>query len=163
MMDFDTALAHVFAFEGVDSDDPDDRGGLTRYGISQASYPELDITSLTRADAEAIYRDDYWAPLRCDNMPGPLACPLFDAGVNQGVRSSARMLQSIVGVTIDGFIGPKTTQAVNDYPSITALVAEFTLARVHRYASIAGKRKSQRKYLFGWIRRALAAHKLTRR
>lgn len=39
-----------------------DKGGLTKFGISQASHPTLDIASLTVEQAIPIYSGEYWAP-----------------------------------------------------------------------------------------------------
>jgi len=41
MADFEKAFLLTVAFEGGDVNDPDDRGGRTRYGISQRAYPAL--------------------------------------------------------------------------------------------------------------------------
>ena len=40
--------------------DPNDAGGMTKYGISQRSYPTLDIKDLSRDEAIAIYFRDFW-------------------------------------------------------------------------------------------------------
>jgi hypothetical protein len=37
-----------------------DAGGKTKYGISQNSYPSLDISSLTFTNAKLIYYQDFW-------------------------------------------------------------------------------------------------------
>jgi len=41
----------------------------TKYGISAAAYPSLDIEDLTLADAKAIYQRDYWSQINADRMP----------------------------------------------------------------------------------------------
>ncbi len=60
MSDFDTAVTKTLIHEGGSrvTDDPDDRGGLTRYGISQRSYPDLDIRNLTEDQAKEVYKRD---------------------------------------------------------------------------------------------------------
>ena len=157
------AIAVVIKIEGGYVNDPDDAGGETKYGISKRSYPDVDIRGLTKTAAAAIYLDDYWYPLRCENVPGVLALPLLDSGVNQGRRTAVRLLQGVLGVKVDGLIGPKTLAAVNEYPSISLLSAEFTLARLDRYVNKSIGRKSQRKYLPSWVHRSVLTHKLTRR
>jgi len=49
MADFDPAVAKTLIREGGArfTDNPDDRGGATKYGISQRAYPGVDIPSLT--------------------------------------------------------------------------------------------------------------------
>ena len=65
---FDTAFANVIGLEGGYTDDPRDRGNWTggtvgqgklrgtKYGISAAAFPTLDIANLTLDAAKAIYR-----------------------------------------------------------------------------------------------------------
>lgn len=84
----------------------------TKYGISAAAYPTLDIANLTEADAEAIYRRDYWPGIRGAELPLPLAMVAFDAAVNSGVDRSIRLLQVAAGVAQDGNFGPVTMAAL---------------------------------------------------
>ncbi|WP_439891617.1 glycoside hydrolase family 108 protein [Ralstonia sp. 25C] len=110
---FDRAFAVVVGIEGNYSNpDPEvDPGGETNFGISHRAYPELDIKSLTLADAKAIYAKDYWREVCCDQMPWPLALLVFDGAVNQGQPATKRTLQQALGVAVDGVIGPKTIAA----------------------------------------------------
>ncbi|MBK8754113.1 MAG: hypothetical protein IPL99_21800 [Candidatus Competibacteraceae bacterium] len=63
MGDFKRCITPILAEEGRLSNDPHDPGGLTKYGISHRSYPNLNIAGLTLADAEGIYHRDYWLPI----------------------------------------------------------------------------------------------------
>ena len=101
----------VLEDEGVFSDDPNDSGGLTKYGISQAAYPNIDIRTLTKETAVIFYHRDYWMPLRCWTYFGPVAMGVFDAAVNQGQGDAPKFLQMALGVKPDGIIGPQTLQA----------------------------------------------------
>jgi len=106
------ALTVSPAVEGGYSNNPADPGGATKYGISQAGYPSLNIAALTLSDAQTIYQRDYWAACQCDALPPAVAGLVFDAAVNQGPAWARKALQSAVGVTTDGVIGPKTLAAV---------------------------------------------------
>lgn len=65
-MNFGAAFNRLIANEGVLSNHPADKGGLTKYGISQSAYPHLDIANLTLDDCRKIYYADYWsAAPRC--------------------------------------------------------------------------------------------------
>lgn len=88
---FDRAVAIVLEREGVLSDDKNDPGGITKYGISKRAYPALDIASLTKDQAIAIYRKDYWDAAHCNTLPFPMALAVFDAAVNQGVGAALGM------------------------------------------------------------------------
>src|SRR3990167_11517248 len=111
MTAFDQALAFVLEWEGGLVSDPNDAGGLTNHGISQRPYPDLAIAALTRDDVVAIYARDYWAPIRGDELPAPLALVVFDSAVNQGVSRAIVCLQRALGVADDGELGPVTMEA----------------------------------------------------
>lgn len=116
-MNFDTAVEKVFDHEGDYSDHPDDKGGKTRFGITEAVARSVgyrgDMRELPKDLAKQIYRRDYWDAVRADELPAPIRYPVFDAAVNSGVRQSIKWLQRAVGVADDGVLGPVTLAAVN--------------------------------------------------
>ena len=128
---FERALAHVLEMEGGYDEDPYDPGGPTNLGITLAEYArdkgvrahrrqlrrlKAELKAIPRATVRRIYRDHYWLPAACPELPPPLALFHFDAAVNQGVAGAARMLQQAVGTDIDGEIGPLTLAAVASHP-----------------------------------------------
>ena len=93
-MSFDIAFEELILVEGGYNDDPLDRGGKTKYGVSQRAYPDLDIPNLTLADAKAIYKRDYWDALELDQVrTGFIAHEMFDTAVNMGVSVAAECAQ----------------------------------------------------------------------
>lgn len=162
MTAFDRAFRVVVGEEGGYGSNPADPGNWTggacgrgvcrgtRFGISAASYPGLEIATLTLDDARVIYRRDYWERVRGDDLPPPLALLVFDAAVNNGVARAARWLQQAVGVTADGMIGPATLARVQGHagPS-TALMAEFQAQRLAFMAAL----PTWRVFGLGWARR----------
>jgi len=68
-----------------------DPGGTTKYGISKAAHPKLDIPSLTEPEATQLYLDEYWTPNGCDALPWPQDVLVFDTAVNQS-RFFARQI-----------------------------------------------------------------------
>ncbi len=162
---FTAAFAVVVGEEGGFGADPADPGnwtggavgagtlGGTKYGISAAAFPSLDIAGLTLADAQAIYRRDYWNRIQGDALPPPLALLTFDAAVNNGVGMAARWLQEAAGVTADGDIGPVTLAAVtNSARDPAALCAEFLALRMVFMAAL----PSWSSFGLGWARRLCA-------
>lgn len=127
-MDFADAFARLLGNEGDFDDDRRDRGNWTggrvgvgelkgtKYGVSAASFPDLDIKALTLDQARAIYRRRYWEPAGCDHVPAALRFPLFDFAVNSGPSRAARLLQRSVGAEEDGSIGPKTLMSIHNMP-----------------------------------------------
>lgn len=149
----DAAWAWILRAEGGEVDDPDDRGGYTRYGISQRAYPNEDIASLTKARARQLYCQDYWQRAGCDRLDDArLAVVHFDAAVNHGVGRAIRLLQEAAGVTVDGLIGPETLGAANGGdPRI--LIVELLGRRALFYHKIVSSDDSQGRFLRGWLLR----------
>jgi hypothetical protein len=104
-VDFDTAFERLIGHEGGLVEHPADPGGLTKYGISQRSYPGEDIRGMTLARAKEIYRRDYWGPSGCDAVPDSIKFLMFDCGVNSGPEAAIRLLQRSVGTTEDAELG----------------------------------------------------------
>jgi uncharacterized protein (TIGR02594 family) len=147
---FTWSLARVLEFEGGYTDDPFDPGGPTNKGITLATYArfrseEATSESCDRLKAElraisdqtvaAIYRDRYWQPACCPDLPPALAHFHFDAAVNQGVGGATRMLQEALGVAIDGEIGPITLGAAFDRP-LRETLERYASARRRRYRAL---------------------------
>lgn len=96
MSPFDAAFSLVVSEEGDYSRNGADAGNWTsgrmgigqlkgtKYGISAAAFPDLDIENLTLDQAKAIYKTHYWDFLGLDTAPWGTALLRFDAAVNQG-------------------------------------------------------------------------------
>lgn len=108
---FERCLAEVLGHEGGYVNDPHDPGGETNMGISRRSYPHENIKGMTRARAATIYRRDYWDAVQGDDLPAGLDLVAFDPAVNSGVSRGAKWLQTALGVSADGKIGPATLAA----------------------------------------------------
>lgn len=104
MIDFDTAFTRLLGHEGGYVNHPADPGGETNWGISKRSYPAVDIKNLTRDQAKAIYRRDFWDPL--GDAPAAVKFQAFDFAVNSGINTAIRKLQAAIGVADDGHWGP---------------------------------------------------------
>lgn len=105
---FDRCFELLLKDEGGYVNDPVDPGGETNMGISKKAYPSEDIRGMTKDRAKMIYKRDYWSPIRGDDLPLGLDYAVFDAAVNSGVPRSTRWLQQMLGVNVDGKIGPVT-------------------------------------------------------
>jgi lysozyme family protein len=111
-VNFDQAFDRLIVNEGGYCNTPGDPGGETNWGISKRSYPGLDIADLTREDARAIYRKDFWQRGQMDQYDPAIAFQVFDAAVNSGIETAVRLLQRAAGVADDGHIGPVTVAAI---------------------------------------------------
>lgn len=134
------------------TNDADDRGGETKYGISQRSHPGLDIASLNWDDAKDIYFNEYWLAGKCDQLPDRIAILHFDSAANHGLGRAAKFLQNSVDVDEDGHIGKVTITAVLDGNDID-ICNEICDLREKFYKSIVERDPTQKKFIKGWLRR----------
>jgi len=165
MANFDTAVVKTLIHEGGATlvDDPKDKGGLTRFGISQRSYPDLDIRNLSEAQACAIYKEDYWDKVKGDRIDDQaVAEAVFDTAVNMGPRTAGRLLQIALGMdVVDGIIGKKTCALLEQNKLCwiderkDLFLADFALVKIARYVHICKRNGSQRRFLLGWVSRTL--------
>lgn len=160
MADFRFAIPTLLRHEGGYVNDPIDSGGETAFGISRRSYPDLDIAHLTRAEAEDIYRRDFWAPLQLDAVKDQqLATKVFDSAVLIGKARAVKFLQralQIAGggiVAVDGRIGPDTLHAVNT-ASPPLLIEAYRHLLATYYEGLAEAVPTNTKFLKGWLNRA---------
>jgi lysozyme family protein len=164
---FDECFEIVLGAEGHFTKDPADPGNWTggsrgygacngtKFGISAAAFPELDIFSLTVDEAKALYRQDYWAKISGELLPPQLALVVFDAAVNNGVRRACIWLQQAVGVVADGIVGGITLDAVMGAAArpegTTAVCVEFLARRLVFMAGLS----TWPRFGYGWARRLL--------
>lgn len=150
-MKFDDAFKRLIGHEGELSDHPKDKGGLTKYGISQRSYPNIDIKALTLDEARQLYKRDYWNALQMEHLPEGVRFDLFDMAVNSGVSQAVKTLQRAVGAGEDGKLGPVTIAAVRDL-SDAQVVARFNGARLMFMTNL----MTWQHFGKGWARRIAA-------
>lgn len=158
MADFRKALEITLKHEGGETVDS---GGYTKWGISQKAYPGLDIKNMSRAKMESIYRRDYWDKIKGDQIKDQnAAAVLFDYAVNAGAGAAIKAAQTVLGVNVDGGIGPQTLAAINR--AGPGFAGRLTKYRVSFYTRLAASNPAKYgKYLAGWIKRAESFFKLT--
>lgn len=163
-MTTDDLLDGILQREGGFVDLSMDRGGPTKFGITARTLGKWrgmgrsarreEVAALTVTEAREIYRSEYVQPF-ADVPFDELRAQLIDIGVNTGVSTAVRMLQAVIGVAVDGILGPRTRQAVAVLPwrlTNNALIA----MRVKHYATLAESDASQRVFLRGWINRSIS-------
>lgn len=139
---FDRAFVFAMKFEGYKSDDPDDPGGRTIFGISARFWPSVvaELWDLPKEEAYArareFYQREYWLASGCDGLPSPDDVFVFDSAVNIGIERAARLYN----LARDPF--------------------DFLFRRIAFYVQIATGNKL--KFLRGWISRVLALVELER-
>lgn len=119
-MNFDESFAQLLGTEGGYSNHPDDPGGETMWGVTATVARAAGYTGAMKDlpvdTAKAIYRKQYWDPVRADDLPSAIRYHVFDAAVNSGVMQAAKWLQGAIGVPADGHVGPVTFAAARAAP-----------------------------------------------
>ena len=157
---FAAAEAFTLSQEGGWADNSVDRGGPTMDGITLAVYrawlhdpgatPER-LRAISSDEVRMIYRELYWNPISGDLLQPGVGLAVFDAAVNLGVHEAAKLLQTCVGATRDGVIGPVTVARSNRM-SPTLLIRRYLSEREAYYRGCAGFAEFGR----GWLARSQA-------
>lgn len=160
---FEDAFTFVVSIEGGLSLDKNDKGNWTggvvgqgalrgtKYGISAARYPDVNIMNVTLDYARMLYKRDYWDKCSCGKMPYPVGLLIFDCAVNQGEGTARVVLQQALNVETDGQLGPVTFRAL-EKADLIRLVPEIFTRRVLKYTNV----DTFRVYGLGWVRRLAA-------
>lgn len=174
MAEFNIAFQKMLVHEGDYINDPDDSGGETYKGVSRNSHKlwsgwtlidknkyksgfpfNLDKDVDLQKAIELFYRTNFWLPLNADQISNQtIANSLFDFSVNAGITTSVRLIQSIIGTKADAIIGEQTVKRLNSI-DFSYVQTAFTVAKMEYYIHIIKQRLTNKKYLYGWIVRAL--------
>jgi lysozyme family protein len=174
-MDIDQLIDTVIGREGGYNDHPADRGGATRWGITEAVARAHgyrgDMRAFPRDEAVAIYRRTYWVrpgfDLIADIAP-EVAAELFDTGVNMGPAVAVSFLQRalnalnrgasdypdiVAGPRIDGAtMAALTTFLVRREPhGEGVLMKALEALQGERYLDLAERRPASEAFLYGWL------------
>ena len=117
--DFQTSFNKLISIEGLLSDNPNDKGGLTYKGISRKNNPDWPgwkiIDSIAAKNRNAalflrkikslqeevlkFYRTEYWNKLQCEKIPYQnIADELLESAVNFGVKTESEILQKTINL-----------------------------------------------------------------
>src|SRR5262245_41760688 len=81
------------------------------FGAGAIPACPADVWRAPQDQVAAIYRQNYWNALRCDDLPAGVDYAVFDYGVNSGIGRAAKVLQRLVATAMDGEVGPETIAA----------------------------------------------------
>ena len=175
-MDVEELIDELIQREGDYANHPADRGGPTRFGITEAVARAHgyrgSIAALPREEAEAIYRRLYWLRPRFDAVAErapAVAAELFDTGANMGPAVAATFLQRALtalnrngkdypDLVPDGRVGQATLTALDAFLAVrggdrgeTVLLRALEALQGERYLRLAEKRPANEAFLYGWL------------
>ena len=119
----------------VVENDPDDPGGMTKFGIDKRSHPKEDIANLTKERATEIYWDEYWVKNNIDKYPYPFGEVIYNCCINAGRGRADKIL------------------------AVADTAEEFIAEQEAFYRRLVAARPKSQKYLKGWLNRLNALKK----
>jgi lysozyme family protein len=161
MASFDEAVSLVLKEEGGYSDNPNDHGGATAFGISLSFIHTINplatadyIKSLTKNDAIKIYKQHFWDRWGYGSITNQeLANCVFSMAVNTGPMHATKCLQRCIravnGTILadDGNLGFKSLVAINTANPKEVLIAYKSQMECY-YRNL-----NQPVFLQGWLHR----------
>lgn len=168
MAEFLKAYKRTAVHEGGYANVTGDRGGETYKGIARRFYPGWDgwkivdaskplrhnqIINSAKLDelVHSFYKGKYWDALRGDLIDSQILAEfLYDYYVHSGTMA-VKKLQEIVGVVVDGVLGPISINAINKSCAITTF-SKLKQERINFLTKLSAS-PSQAKFRTGWLRR----------
>ena len=162
---FEEIVSKTIKHEGGYVDHPNDRGGKTKYGITETvarNYGyEGRMQDLSKETAKEIYRQEFWDKVKADEFDEEIAYVLFDTAVNMGAGRAVMLLQETYNrvtpdnnISVDGIVGPETIGAVNQADREHILLG-YIAGRTQRYFDIVDNNDSQKVFIRGWLSRMI--------
>lgn len=162
---FNDAVAFTLVKEGVLSDNANDAGGLTKYGITHTTWDAYraasgdatlpkSVAQITKDHAIAVYYKNYWLAPKINALPRELQGPAFDFEVNSGGRA-IETLQGVLGVDVDGELGPVTLGKMMTMQAgaLRRLRNDYVTARGVFLMSLAQNNDNDVAFIKGWFKR----------
>lgn len=170
---FRYAISVVLKHEGFLSNDKNDIGGVTKYGISlrylkaigldinkDGKIDQQDIFSLTKDKAIDIYYKNWWMKFNYYLLDSyEISTKIFDLAINMGATEAHKLLQKSINnlsenkINVDGILGPSTIKLSNDLDQ-KELHEEINNEAFYFYMDLVNLKPKLIKYLKGWLARA---------
>ncbi len=168
-------IDRTIGIEGGYSNHPSDRGGPTRWGVTQevakANGYYGDMRHYPREMATAVYLKRYWQQPKINGVALvsiAVAEEMFDTAVNMGTSWPCLFLQQALNglnsqgkhypdLAVDGDLGPATISALTAYlkrrgkAGERVLLTALNVLQGARYFSIASSRPANEDFLYGWL------------
>lgn len=121
--------------------------------IEQCSVILSNVSDLTQLVYE-FYRREFWNKADLDSIIDQRkADEIFIFGTNAGMPIAIKKAQELVGVTIDGDVGPKTIKAINDF-DVEKFDVFYDIEEKEHYDTLIARRDALRVNQKGWYNRA---------
>lgn len=164
MANINKIVPFILKWEGGFVNDPDDLGGATNKGITIGTYeyycslkrlPKPSVNDLKNISDEKwldILKSLYWDKWKADEINNQsVANILVDWVWASGIYGIKRP-QKLLGVTVDGIVGPKTLNTLNSRNQ-KELFDKIVKDRIKFVDEICKSRPTNNKFRKGWLNR----------
>lgn len=160
-----TIIEGVIQEEGGYSNNPNDKGGATKYGIATNYNKDIlnrlgvkDVKNLTLDQAKQIYVEKYWNPSNVDMLPDDVKFDYFTSYINSP-KKAVQALQTMAGLKdkdVDGIWGQGTQKSVEALLAKGNLSgAEFKKNYLKKVVKANKGKRSLPEFVNGWFNRYL--------
>ena len=157
-------LENILVAEGWPeyTDDPVDRGGATKGGVTLAALSAYrgkkatkeELQALTKEESLLLYEKNYILDPSFDKIADDaLREHVIDCGVLHSTKRATEWLQEIVGCRVDGKFGCVSQAFVNEGKA-KEIGIKLAVKRIRFIGALVESRHDQAKYVEGWLIRA---------
>lgn len=167
---FEKIFKFLLEVEGGYSNDKNDRGGKTKYGIIENEARRYgykgNMRDMPLSIARDIYNKKYYYRNGLDTLKSDkIALSICDFIVNAGSwgakKAQAALNELGFDLKVDGILGEKSLAALNEVDETKFLEKYHDLQRRY-YRAIVANRASQKVFLKGWLNRVARKEKYLR-
>lgn len=159
-------LPFILSWEGGYVNDPVDKGGATNMGVTIATWRNVgydkdgdgdidvdDLKLLSKDDVlNRVLKPHYWDKWKADQIKSQSVANILVDWVWGSGANGIKLPQKLLGLTVDGIVGPKTLAAVNSSDSLVL----FNTIKAEREAflyRIVERDPTQKRFIKGWLNR----------
>lgn len=159
-------LPFILSWEGGYVNDPVDKGGATNMGVTIATWRNVgydkdgdgdidvdDLKLLSKEDVlNRVLKPHYWDKWKADQIKSQSVANILVDWVWGSGANGIKLPQKLLGLTVDGIVGPKTLAAVNASDSLVL----FNTIKAEREAflyRIVERDPTQKRFIKGWLNR----------
>ncbi len=138
---FEKSFDRLMFNEGAYSNNPNDAGGETMWGITKKTAQGFGyfngMKDMPLETAKKIYLIGWWNKLKYPAFENALKFQIFDAAVNHGSTNAIKILQRSLDIRDDGFLGPKTFEEIyREIDDMDRLISFFNVYRGKFFRSL---------------------------
>ena len=161
MADIKKLMPFILQWEGGFVNDPVDRGGATNKGITIGTFRQFygagatveQLKNITDEQWLHIFRVGYWDAWKADRINNQaIANIVVDWAWASGAATSIKQVQRMLGVAVDGVMGPVTLNALNRRPA-RELFSDIKDRRLSFVKGVVARDPSQQRFIRGWENR----------